>query len=100
MASEIYDHTVTWTTTPVLLETRTWTHIWAMLESNPDGVNRFGYGSSLTRIEPGTIIQHIVAPGTQVKFTSTGSARWSVLATELGMVDDILNVLCALGGGV
>ena len=100
MASETYDHNATKTTEALLLETRGWTHIVAVLESSADGVNEFGYGGTYSVIEPGTTINHIVAPGTRVniKCTSPTGSKWAIMITELSFIDSMINILCSLGG--
>ena len=94
--SESFDKTIIDTSEQELYVAPTWVSFWAQLESAAGGDNFISYGASFVKIEPGTVIQHVVAPQTkiQIRTTSTNPVIWSVLITQLTVIDDVLQALC------
>lgn len=73
-----------------------WTHVWLSLESAAGGKNEMSYGGAFVLVEPGQTVSHVIAPGTRIKIRTTSGApvNWSILVTQLTMIDDLLKVLC------
>ena len=101
MASEAFNVSITSSSEKEILETSTWTLLFAQLESAAAGQNFLGYGSSKTLVEAGSYVQHLVAPGTLIKLetTSATSVAWTFVVTEADFIDQILESICGIGQG-
>jgi hypothetical protein len=96
MSSQARDHKLARSSSDlVVYTTRTWTHLWAHLDSAASGDNSISYEGEFAAAEPGMTISHLVAPGTEIrmKTTSTDEVTWSVLITELDVADQLLGAV-------
>lgn len=102
MATQTIEHLCSKSTkTGPILEPSTWTHVVATLESVAHGTsNTLKIKGSEIQVEPGQVLSFYLSPGDKVSIKSNGTdaSRWSFIVSELQFIDDIIGVLCRLGG--